>query len=122
MARLLIGLGAAWCAVAVAAGAFGAHALSQRLQVSALALWETASRYLMYAGVLLIVCGLTGREWPRREFDLAGTLLLIGSGIFSGTVFALALGAPRWLGAVTPIGGVLMIAALALFAWTAIRL
>jgi len=122
MAAAILAGGAFWCALAIAAGAFGAHALADRLDVRSLALWETAARYLMYGGIGAVLIGIAGVQWPRHGFAYAGMGLLVGAFVFSGTVGAIALGAPRWLGAITPIGGVLMIAGFLVFAWTAIRL
>jgi uncharacterized membrane protein YgdD (TMEM256/DUF423 family) len=116
-----IATGALLAALAVVAGAFGAHALAARLDPHALSLWETAARYLMYGGLGLALLGLLARQEPARGAGAAGWCLLAGSLIFSGTVFGLALGGPRWLGAVTPLGGTLLIAGLLLFAWAALR-
>ncbi|HYG64754.1 MAG TPA: DUF423 domain-containing protein, partial [Thermoanaerobaculia bacterium] len=102
-------LGALLGALSVAGGAFGAHGLAQRLDPRGLELWETAARYLMYGALALILLGLFGQQGARRGIDRAGWCLLLGSVIFSGTVAVLALGGPRWLGAVTPIGGTLLI-------------
>lgn len=110
------------CAVAVLGGAFGAHGLRARLDPRSLELWETAVRYLMYGGLGLTLLGLAADRWDKAGFHSAGWLLLAGAVVFSGTVAALALGGPRWLGAVTPIGGVLMIAGFLLFAWSLYRL
>ncbi|MCB1057982.1 MAG: DUF423 domain-containing protein [Acidobacteria bacterium] len=110
-------LGALFCALAVIAGAFGAHGLRGRLDAGHLALWETAARYLMYGG-LGILAAAAGR-W-RHGAPAAG-LMAAGGAIFSGTVFALALGGPRILGAVTPIGGVLLIAGFLTLAVGALR-
>lgn len=116
--RPVIAAGLLFAALAVVAGAFGAHALRARLDPHALELWETASRYLMYGGLALAVVGLAagGRGWSAAPLALAA-----GTAVFAGTVFALALGAPRWLGAVTPIGGTLMILGLLVAAWQAWR-
>jgi uncharacterized membrane protein YgdD (TMEM256/DUF423 family) len=111
-------VGALGAALAVIGGAFGAHLLEARLQPEAIRLWETASRYLMYGSLALLVLGVAGDRTATRG---AGWSLTAGTAIFSSTVAALALGGPRWLGAVTPIGGVLMIAGFALFAWSAAR-
>ncbi|RMH18899.1 MAG: DUF423 domain-containing protein [Acidobacteria bacterium] len=116
-----IAAGALLCALSIAAGAFGAHGLTSRLDPRGLELWETAARYAMYGGLALLAIGLTALDGPRRGLDLAGSLLLAGSVVFSGTVAALALGAPRWLGAVTPAGGLAMIVALVLFAAAVLR-
>ncbi len=113
-------LGALGGALAVISGAFGAHALAARLDPRSLELWETASRYLMYGALALVLVGLYGHSGARR-IDAAGWCLFIGTLIFSGTVAALALGGPRVLGAVTPIGGTLMIVGFLLFAWSAVR-
>ena len=110
------------CALAVGAGAFGAHGLAARLDARALELWETAARYMMYGGLGMTLLGIVGRQWPRPGFEGAAWSLLLGVVVFSGTVGLLALGGPRWLGAVTPLGGVLLIAGFLLFAWTAFRL
>ena len=115
-----IGVGAAVCALSVLAGAFGAHGLKARLDPAALELWETAARYFMYSGLGLIAIGLAGHALGR-PFTGAGAALLAGAIVFSGTVAALALGGPRWLGAITPIGGALMIAGCALLAFQALK-
>jgi uncharacterized membrane protein YgdD (TMEM256/DUF423 family) len=116
-----IAAGALCCALAVIAGAFGAHALRQRLAAEALAQWETAARYLIYGGFGLVLLGLAGAPVERPALALPAALLLAGTLLFSGTVFGLALGGPRWLGALTPLGGALMIVAFLLFAWSAVR-
>jgi uncharacterized membrane protein YgdD (TMEM256/DUF423 family) len=114
-------LGALYLALAVAAGAFGAHGLRARLDAHHLALWETAVRYFVIAGVGLLATGLAAGVQPGRGFGLPGLLLALGAVIFSGTVAALALGLPRWLGAVTPVGGVLLIAGFAALAVVTFR-
>jgi uncharacterized membrane protein YgdD (TMEM256/DUF423 family) len=103
-------IGSTLLAVAVAAGALGAHLLRARLDASSMGLWETAVRYLTLGGFALIAAGLGSHAAPARPWRTAGTALTAGATIFSGTVAALALGGPRWLGAVTPLGGLLLIA------------
>lgn len=122
MAGTWIAAGALCCALSVAAGAFGAHGLKGRLDADALALWETASRYLMYAGLGVALVGLAALHEARRGLHAAAVLLLAGGLVFSGTVAALALGAPRWLGAVTPLGGLMLILGFVVFALAAWRL
>ena len=124
MTGFWVAAGATCCALSVLAGAFGAHGLQGRLDAGQLALWETAARYLMYGGLGIVLAGLLGLQVspPRRGFDLAAGLLLAGSLVFSSTVAILALGGPRWLGAVTPLGGLAMVIGFSTLAGTAIRL
>jgi uncharacterized membrane protein YgdD (TMEM256/DUF423 family) len=119
--RTWFALGAFFLAAAVGGGAFGAHALRSRLDASSLALWETAVRYLALGGTALLVVGLAGQANPGRRWTLAGACLSAGAMVFSGTVAALALGGPRWLGAVTPAGGVLLIAGFLAMGFAALR-
>src|SRR5436305_11784622 len=98
-----ISIGAFGAALAVICGAFGAHALADRLDAHHLALWDTAARYLMYGAFALILVGLAARG-ASGGYGAAGWCLAAGTLIFSGTVAGLALGGPRLLGAVTPIG------------------
>jgi uncharacterized membrane protein YgdD (TMEM256/DUF423 family) len=113
--------GALFCALAVAAGAFGAHALRARLGPDALALWETAARYLMYGGLGLALVGAVGLQLPRPGLGAAGALVGSGALLFSGSLGALALGGPRWLGAVTPLGGLLIVLGFLWLAWSVAR-
>jgi uncharacterized membrane protein YgdD (TMEM256/DUF423 family) len=122
MRSIFLFVGPVVCALSVLAGAFGAHGLKERLDPHGLELWETAARYFMYSGLGLTLVGLVASQWPRPGFDWAGWTLFIGSLIFCDTVAWLALGGPRWLGAVTPLGGILMVVGFFLFAWTAFRL
>ncbi len=118
-----ISVGAVGAALAVITGAFGAHALADRLDAHALSLWETATRYLMYGSLGLIGLGLARRGLEpvrqRRLYAAAGLSLALGTVVFATTVFALALGGPRLLGAVTPLGGLGMILGFLLFALAA---
>lgn len=122
MLRFLISAGALACAAAIAAGAFGAHGLQGKLSARGLELWETAARYLVYGGLGTVLAALAALHGGGRLLPWAAGVLLAGAVVFSGTVFALALGGPRWLGAVTPLGGSLMIAGFLLFAWGALRM
>jgi uncharacterized membrane protein YgdD (TMEM256/DUF423 family) len=115
-------IGALCAALSVIAGAFGAHALAARFEPRELQLWETAARYLMYGALSLVMLGLFARQGAARGVNGAGWCLFLGSVIFSGTVFSLAAGGPRWLGAVTPFGGTLMIVGFLIFAWAAVTL
>ena len=90
----------------VAFGAFGAHGLDSQLGPDAAAWWETATLYLLVHAVAALSVALAGQGGLIR---LGGWAFLAGAAVFAGTLYAMALGAPRWLGAVTPIGGVLLI-------------
>jgi uncharacterized membrane protein YgdD (TMEM256/DUF423 family) len=110
-------------AVTVAAGAFGAHGLQPRVDADALEIWKTGTHYSLVHAVVLLALGLAGGPWTRAR-QLATSLLGAGCVIFSGTLYAMTLGAPRWLGAVTPLGGLCLIAgwcATAVFGWRALR-
>lgn len=122
MRSIFLIVGPLVCAVAILAGAFGAHGLREKLDPRGLELWETAARYFMYSGLGLTLVGLVASHWPRPGFQWAGWLLLAGALIFSETVGWLALGGPRWLGAITPLGGLLMVVGFLIFAWTSWRL
>jgi uncharacterized membrane protein YgdD (TMEM256/DUF423 family) len=92
----------------VVAGAFGAHALADRLDPEQLEWWNTAARYQqIHAVALLAVAALAG-PWTRSR-EVAVVAFTIGIVIFAGTLYAMALGAPRWFGAVTPVGGLALI-------------
>lgn len=118
----ILAFGALCCGLAVMAGAFGAHGLKNRIDAASLELWKTAAQYFFYAGIAQMVVGAVALQHPVGGFRTAGILLLVGGLIFAGTVFALALGGPRWLGAVTPLGGLLMILGFLSTAWTAFRI
>jgi uncharacterized membrane protein YgdD (TMEM256/DUF423 family) len=108
--KFFIVTGATLAAVAVAAGAFGAHALAARLSPERLVTWETAARYHMIHALALVLVGALAAAWPAPLLKVAAWLFLVGIVLFGGTVYTLALGGPRWLGAVTPLGGLSLIA------------
>ncbi|HEY3279064.1 MAG TPA: DUF423 domain-containing protein [Gemmatimonadales bacterium] len=95
--------------VAVAAGAFGAHALRSRLPADLLAVFETGARYQMYHALALVGVAWAATRWPGTPIRAAGWLFLAGTLLFSGSLYLLALTGARWLGAVTPLGGVLFL-------------
>lgn len=96
--------------LAVAAGAFGAHALRARLGADLLAVFETAARYHMYHALALFAVAWAASRWPVPTVRAAGWLFIAGTVVFSGSLYALATSGARWLGAVTPLGGVLLLA------------
>lgn len=109
--------GALLAAIGVALGAFGAHALKARLGPLELGWWDTAVQYQMLHAVALVALGQLAPGRVHRPALMLGC----GTAIFSGTLYAMALGGPRWLGAVTPLGGALMILGWLLVAWRAMR-
>ncbi len=121
MAARLAAAAALVAALAIAAGAFGAHALAGRLAARESALWETATRYLVYSSLAALAMALHVARSPGGSGALGTTMVLAGGGLFATTLYALALGGPRWLGAVTPVGGIAMILGLTLFAIAALR-
>jgi uncharacterized membrane protein YgdD (TMEM256/DUF423 family) len=108
--RLFATLGAVSAFVAVGAGAFGAHALRARLSPDLLAVFETGARYQMYHALGLFAVAWAATRWPGAWPLRAGWLFLAGTVLFSGSLYTLALTGIRWLGAVTPLGGVAFLA------------
>ena len=105
MTRLAITGGALLGLVGVATGAFGAHALKDRLDPALLEVWNTASRYALVHALALVATGLLAERRPSRAASVAGWSLLGGAVVFAGTLWLLALTGARWLGAITPLGG-----------------
>jgi uncharacterized membrane protein YgdD (TMEM256/DUF423 family) len=119
--RTFFALGALLGCLGVAAGAFGAHALAERLAPDRLELFELAARYQMIHALALIAAAWAVQRWPSGLANTAGWLLFVGVLIFCGTIYALAFGAPRILGAVTPIGGLSLIIGWLLLAIAALK-
>lgn len=110
--------GAVLSGLAVVLGAFGAHALASRLGPDALETFQTGVRYHMYHALALLAAGwLVDRRPDLMSARLAGRLFVTGVVIFSGSLYALALTGQRWLGAITPVGGVAFI-----LGWVALAL
>jgi uncharacterized membrane protein YgdD (TMEM256/DUF423 family) len=110
MHRLFFGLGSVSGIIAVAAGAFGAHALRARLSPELLAVFETAARYQMYHALGLLAVAWAVTRWPGALPHWAGWFFVAGTLLFSGSLYALALTGARWLGAITPLGGAAFLA------------
>jgi uncharacterized membrane protein YgdD (TMEM256/DUF423 family) len=96
--------------IAVAAGAFGAHAVRARIAPDLLAVFETGARYQMYHALALLAVAWASNHWPGVSVRAAGWLFIGGTVLFSGSLYLLALTGARWLGAITPIGGLLFLA------------
>jgi uncharacterized membrane protein YgdD (TMEM256/DUF423 family) len=122
MGDVFFTLGALSAGLGVAAGAFGAHGLKNILTPERLETYEKAVRYQTIHALALLAVALAYHPWPDQAALLAasGWLFTAGSVLFSGSLYALALGDKRWLGAVTPLGGLAFIAgwvSLSLVAW-----
>jgi uncharacterized membrane protein YgdD (TMEM256/DUF423 family) len=117
MGRHFLGIGAISACIAVAAGAFGAHALRDLVTADRLVVWETAARYQMYHALgLLVVAYLAGQKsaGPAR---VSGWLFVVGTVLFSGSLYALTLTGITILGAITPLGGVAFLVGWLVLAW-----
>jgi uncharacterized membrane protein YgdD (TMEM256/DUF423 family) len=99
----------------VAAGAFGAHGLEARVGAEQLEWWQTAARYQQIHAIALLIVGFGAGDWTawRTRAAIAFTTGIL---VFSGTLYAMALGGPRVLGAITPLGGLCLIAGWGLIA------
>ncbi|OGG44237.1 MAG: hypothetical protein A3F84_09580 [Candidatus Handelsmanbacteria bacterium RIFCSPLOWO2_12_FULL_64_10] len=117
MDRLFFYLGALSAFLAVAAGAFGAHALKTRLSPDLFNTFEVGARYHMYHALALFAVAWAAARWPGPAVSASGYLFLAGTVLFSGSLYALSLTGVRWLGAVTPLGGLAFLAGWACLAW-----
>jgi uncharacterized membrane protein YgdD (TMEM256/DUF423 family) len=119
--RLFVVLGALNAAAAVVLGAFGSHALKTRLPADLLAVYQTGNLYHFFHALGLILIGLAAARWADSVLlRNSGWLMLAGIVLFSGSLYLLSFTGQRWLGAVTPFGGLAFIAAwllLAVAAW-----
>lgn len=123
MTQIFLSIGAILGGLSVAAGAFGSHALREKISERSLEIFDTGARYQMYhALALLLVALLISRnESPQPILIASGWLFIIGIAIFSGSLYALSLTGVKSLGAITPLGGAAFLAAwgaLAFSAWS----
>ncbi len=117
MQKLFLMLGSIAMALAVILGAFGAHGLKSRLTGEMLAIFETGVNYHFYHAIGLLLIGLIASYLPDSSLlPWAGWLMVGGIIIFSGSLYILSISGIRWLGAVTPIGGLCFIASWILLA------
>jgi uncharacterized membrane protein YgdD (TMEM256/DUF423 family) len=117
-ARKTLAVAGALIALATALGAFGAHALKAHLSQDKLLVYETAVRYHFLHALGLLAIGVLLRSIDGELLRWSATLLLIGIILFSGSLYLLTFGAPRFVGIITPIGGLALIAGWLLFATT----
>lgn len=115
-AKVFLILGAVNALLAVMLGAFGAHVLRARLSADLMAVYQTGIHYHLFHALGLLVVGLLATQLPTSvPLKWSGGLMLAGIVLFSGSLYVLSISGQRWLGAITPLGGVAFILAWALF-------
>ena len=121
MDKTFIAAGALLGFLGVALGAFGAHALKSRLAPDMLAVFEVGVRYQMYHALALLGVAWACTRWPGPLTAASGWLFIAGVVIFFGSLYALSLSGVRWLGAVTPVGGLALLTGWLCLALAALR-
>jgi uncharacterized membrane protein YgdD (TMEM256/DUF423 family) len=121
MERIFLALGAGLAGAAVAIGAFGAHGLRATLSAQDLATFETGVRYHMYHALALLAVAWVADRWPGGAATASGWAFVLGILVFSGSLYVLVLSGQRWLGAITPLGGVAFLVGWILLGWAALR-
>lgn len=119
--KYLLFLGALNGALAVMLGAFGAHGLKTRVDAAMLDVWSTASQYHLYHALALLVVGLLARQLGASGVLVAGWVMFAGMLVFSGSLYLLVLSGQKWLGAITPLGGLALIVGWLWLAWSLLR-
>src|SRR5215468_3266607 len=120
-ARKTLAVAGALIALATACGAFGAHALKAHLAADKLQVYETAVRYHFLNALGLLAIGVLLRSIDGELLRWSATLVLTGIVLFSGSLYLLTFGGPRFVGIITPLGGLALIAGWVLFAVTILR-
>jgi uncharacterized membrane protein YgdD (TMEM256/DUF423 family) len=120
LAHTLTAAGAVSAFIGVALGAFGAHGLKRRLDPEMLGVFEIGVRYQIYHALALLGAGAALPQLARGPLAWAGWLFVAGSVVFSGSLYVLSLSGKRWLGAITPLGGLTLLAGWACLAWAAL--
>ena len=112
MDRIFFIIGSILGGIAVATGAFGAHGLKNLVSPDLLETWDKAVRYQMYHALGLLALAWAITQWPEQAkvLTLGGWLFLTGVILFSGSLYILVLSGAKWLGAITPLGGVAFVA------------
>ena len=119
MERLFFLAGAISAFFGVALGAFAAHALKKEIDAAMLAVFETGVRYQMYHALALFAVAWACGKWPGQFATASGLLFIAGTVLFSGSLYLLAVTGVRWLGMVTPLGGLAFLAGWLCLAWAA---
>ena len=118
MDRFFFTSGAVAALIGVALGAFGAHSLRTKLSPEMLGIFEVGVRYQMYHAFGLIAVAWAMVRWPEANLNGAGWAFIVGIVIFSGSLYLLSATDARWLGAITPIGGLAFLLGWAILVWS----
>ena len=121
MDRFFFTCGAIAAFIGVALGAFGAHTLKNRLSPDMLNIFEVGVRYHMYHALGLLAVAWAISRWPENNLNAAGWAFIVGIIIFSGSLYILSIFGIRWLGAITPIGGLAFLIGWAILVWSVAR-
>ncbi len=119
MVKLFVTIGSLSAFLAVMLGAFAAHALKNKLSPDLFSIFEVGVRYHMYHALGMFVVAWAASHFQSENFWLAGWLFIVGTVVFSGSLYALSLTGMKWLGAITPIGGLCFLAGWAWLGWSA---
>jgi len=118
MDRFFFLSGAIAAFIAVALGAFGAHSLKTKLSPDMLNIFEIGVRYQMYHALGLIAVAWATTRWPEANLNAAGWAFIVGIVVFSGSLYLLSATDIRWLGAITPLGGLAFLIGWAILIWS----
>ncbi len=121
MDRLFFVVGSLFGFLGVVLGAFGAHALKGHLGADQLMVFEVGVRYQMYHAFALLAVAWAHTKWPGKSLIASGWLFIVGTVLFSGSLYVLSLFGIRGLGAITPLGGLALIAGWLCMAWSVWR-
>jgi uncharacterized membrane protein YgdD (TMEM256/DUF423 family) len=121
MERFFFISGAIAAFIGVALGAFGAHSLRTKLSPEMLNIFEVGVRYQMYHALGLMAVAWAITRWPEANINAAGWAFIVGIIVFSGSLYLLTLTDVRWLGAITPIGGLAFLVGWAILVWSVAR-
>jgi len=121
MDRVFVALGSISAFIGVALGAFAAHGLKTRVADNLLVIFEIGVRYQLYHALALLAVGLAYARWPGPVTVASGFMFVVGTVLFSGSLYALSLTEMRWFGAITPFGGVAFLGGWLCLAWAAVQ-
>ena len=121
MTKIFIVVASLSACIAVGLGAFAAHALKEKLSPDLFSIWEVGVRYHMYHALGLIAVAWVVAQFPESNAAIAGWFFVGGTVIFSGSLYVLSLTGERWIGAITPLGGVCFLIGWVWLAWSVWR-